>query len=142
MTMTASTQGKKTGGFRSLFKRRKDVVVDVPVVVSEKSVQKPKPSVTNDARSKEAVTSLPTLPPKPAPVVESRPPVPEVSIVNKPSKQEKSSWIARTNYFKQMRNWAFDVVDLDGSGFVDEKVRFDSTFSCNAIVGHFPHRRV
>lgn len=122
LTMVTATHGKKAGGFRSLFKRKKGV--EAEGAVAQKSVEKPKASVANDAQSKTAPTSLPAPPPKPAPVVESRPPVPEVSIVNKPIKQEKSSWISRTNYFKQMSNWAFDVVDLDGSGFVDEKVSF------------------
>ena len=145
-TMVAANQGKKTGGFRSLFKRKKEVI-------PEKVVGTKNPSSTVDAPSKGANASLPSPPPKPEPnaelkpeskpetkpepVVESRPPIPEVAVVKGTSKPEKASGFSRTHYFKEMSNWAFDVVDLDGSGFVDEKVSFPTTCSYNDITVQF-----
>lgn len=136
-TGSNSNQGKKMGGFRSLFKRKKEEVVGKKadeVTIPEKAVgTTAKPSRTVDAPSKGAIAShsSPHTPPKTEPttepmVVESRPPVPEVAIVKGTSKAARASWFSRTHYFKEMSNWAFDVVDLDGSGYVDEKVRASS----------------
>jgi hypothetical protein len=57
-------------------------------------------------------------PPSPLPSVPR-----QVSIVS--TKPESTSWFSRTEYFQKITNWAFDLVDTDGSGCVDEKVRFD-----------------
>lgn len=38
-----------------------------------------------------------------------------------PRKKYRGSWLTRTKRFRQLSNWAFDVIDTDGSGSVDEK---------------------
>lgn len=38
-----------------------------------------------------------------------------------PIKKYRGSWLARTKRFRQLSDWAFDVIDTDGSGSVDEK---------------------
>ena len=38
-----------------------------------------------------------------------------------PIKKYRGSWLTRTKRFCQLSNWAFDVIDTDGSGSVDEK---------------------
>merc|ERR1711862_334169 len=40
---------------------------------------------------------------------------------NPESKSSQSSWLTRTKTFKRISDWAFDSVDVDGSGCVDEK---------------------
>jgi len=37
------------------------------------------------------------------------------------NKASQSSWLTRTKTFKRISDWAFDSVDIDGSGCVDEK---------------------
>lgn len=127
------------GGFRSLFKRKKEV--EAEVTIPEKAVVTTKPRSTVDAPSKGAATSLPSPPPKPEPkpdpVLESRPPVPEVAIVKETSKPGRASWFSRTHYFKEMSNWAFDVVDLDGSGFVDEKELYSGLLLIHLKLGSY-----
>jgi hypothetical protein len=112
MTVLATVQGKKKG-FLRLFKRKKDVEV-------ETTIEK-KPIVNPEATTKVDTVLTATQSPAPKLVPLS---VPEASIpvVKEVIKPEKTTWISRTNYFKEMSNWAFDVVDIDGSGCVDEKV--------------------
>jgi Ca2+-binding EF-hand superfamily protein len=37
------------------------------------------------------------------------------------TKNQKGGWLTRGKRFKELSNWAFDAVDADGSGSVDEK---------------------
>jgi Ca2+-binding EF-hand superfamily protein len=39
----------------------------------------------------------------------------------KPPITKKAGWLARSKRFKELSNWAFDAIDTDGSGCVDEK---------------------
>ena len=111
MTVLTTVQGKKKG-FLRLFKRKKDVEVE--------STIENKPNVNSEATAKvDTVLTLQSPAPKPVPVTLLEASFPVVKEAIKP---EKTTWISRTNYFKEMSNWAFDVVDIDGSGCVDEKV--------------------
>jgi hypothetical protein len=114
MTLLTTVQGKKKG-FLRLFKRKKDGD-------GETIVESNKPTLTVNPEVMIVETVLPSTPsptPKIAPVNVNEALFPVVKDAFKP---EKTTWISRTNYFKEMSNWAFDVVDVDGSGCVDEKV--------------------
>ena len=113
MTVLTTVQGKKKG-FLRLFKRRKDEEVDT--IVESKPTVRVSPEV---AIVETVLTSTQSPPPKMAPLNVNEASYPVVKEAIKP---EKKTWISRTNYFKEMSNWAFDVVDVDGSGCVDEKV--------------------
>lgn len=49
-------------------------------------------------------------------------PIPNTTTaVKRPKKKLKTSWLSRTKAFTKMSDSAFDIVDADGSGEVDEK---------------------
>lgn len=69
------------------------VNVNSPVVDKTRS----SPAVFNDKSKPTGTTSIP------------------------PIKKYRGSWLTRSKRFRQLSNWAFDVIDTDGSGNVDEK---------------------
>jgi hypothetical protein len=98
--MAEEKQKKKFGGF---FKRKKAVEPTIKKTV---------------AVAKKAAVAQPVVPEPVAPPV----PKVEVVVVTTP-KKEKGSWLSRSKYFQQLVDSAFEMVDADGSGEVDEKVR-------------------
>jgi hypothetical protein len=74
------------------------------------------PTLQQQSKRFVSISNLRTSPP-PLPTVPR-----QVSII--PAKPESTSWFSQTEYFQRMSNWAFDMVDTDGSGCVDEKVCF------------------
>jgi hypothetical protein len=74
--------------------------------------------------------AAPATPVVPEPVAPPLPNVDVISVVLTPKKR-KESWLSRTEYFKKLSNWAFEMVDTDESGEVDEKVR---VCSCSPII--------
>ena len=49
----------------------------------------------------------------------------------------KKSWLCRTRMFKGMSDWAFDVVDADGSGSVDEKELYSGLLLIHLKLGTY-----
>lgn len=103
---------QKKSKFGSFLKRGKKSSETTKKKVLVKDVPKPVPAV------KVALKSQPAPDPAAdAPKVVDTPPV----SLNA-EKDKGGSWLSRTNYFREMSDWAFDVVDTDKSGCVDEKV--------------------
>lgn len=67
-----------------------------------------------------STAATPKITPLPTPPVEEQPQQ-AVSTPSPAPPPPKASWFCRTKYFKQLCDTAFDGVDLDGSGSVDEK---------------------
>jgi hypothetical protein len=122
--MVQQEKKKKGFTFRSLFKKGKK---DVENEAVEKVVE------VNNVLAEATLKAAPIVEtPKAPAAVEEMPSV--ISV--KRSTPETKSWISRTNYFQKMSNWAFDVVDIDGSGCVDEKVS-----GCHTITNEYNRKK-
>lgn len=103
-------EGKQKKGFRSVFKRKSkkvdEAVKDVKEVATKAVPVAPKAKAT--------------APVKVEPKKEVVKPVETKEATD--TKKKKGSWLSRTKYFNNLSDWAFEVVDTDGSGCVDEKV--------------------
>lgn len=52
-------------------------------------------------------------------------------------KGQKKSWLARTSFFQNILEWAFDEVDADGSGHVDEKELYSGLLLIHLKLGTY-----
>jgi len=56
---------------------------------------------------------------------------------SKSSRGNKKSWISGSAQFRKMANWAFDVIDADGSGEVDEKELYSGLLLIHLKLGSY-----
>ena len=52
-------------------------------------------------------------------------------------KKTRKSWISSNKQFRKMADWAFDVIDTDQSGFVDEKELYSGLLLIHLKLGSF-----
>jgi Ca2+-binding EF-hand superfamily protein len=123
---TASKRSRKGKNLFGLFRRKpKDVtpinaavppsVVNVssPGNVSQMSVKTRTPLAPNNL--------LPGFEDRSGTVLFEDDATKATDISYKSPKIKKGGWLARSKRFKELSNWAFDAIDTDGSGCVDEK---------------------
>lgn len=51
--------------------------------------------------------------------------------------RQRTSWLCRTRHFAKLCDWAFDVVDTDGSGSVDEKELYSGLLLIHLKLGTY-----
>jgi len=121
---------KKKFSFLKLKKKSADTTKTAAV----KEVKKGTASAA--AAAKQAAASPPLSAPT-APVVPIVEGNPAADDTNPPPSTGGGSWLSRTSNFRKMSNWAFEVVDTDGSGCVDEKELYSGLLLIHLKLGSY-----
>ena len=106
--MSTTVEDKKKRGLRSFFKKKKleETGAKTAAVAAAKATELKTPAkpAARSVAEADATPKISNVKPKADDTTDTR-----------------GSWLSRTKYFRNLSNWAFDVVDTDGSGSVDEK---------------------